>query len=298
MSLLRVFGQGFSTSVRKVRLVFYLWLANVLFSVLMIAPLYFLLAKEFSRSLVGEKLSWQHSLLWLGDLAYKLQDMLPLLVGWLAVPALLFLLLHIFLSGGILGRIVVNEKVNLPAFLSDSARYFWRFFRVFLLSILGYLVVLGVVGRGVSALFWVWLKNASSQWSTLFASLLRLLVFLLLFSVVKMFFDYVKVHLVVTESKKTFRAFLANVQFLGPRFWRAWGLFLLVGLVFVGLSLGYYLGAKIIPKNGFIAFGVALIWQQIYILALSWTSLLFFSTEVEFFKLHLVARSVPVHQTI
>jgi hypothetical protein len=286
MGTFKIFGSGFLTANRKARLVIYLWLANFLFSLVLVAPFYFLLQKDLARSIAGEKLFQGQEFLWLGDMIYKYQDVLPLFLGWLAVPSLLFLLLHVFLNGGILGRISVGERVNLPAFLSDSARYFWRFFRVFLISIIGYIIVFGLLGSGLSALFKIWMESASTQWTTLIASFLRLFVFLLLFSMTKMFFDYVKVSLVVEESKKAVRATLANFGFLGRRFFRAWGLFLLVGLVFVGLSIGYHLGVKLIPKNGVIPLVVLFIWQQVYILARSWTAVLFFSTEYEFFKSH------------
>jgi len=294
MSTLKIFGKGFLTAIRKTRLALYVWLATVLFSLVILAPIYFLLSHDFSRSLAGDRLDQGPLLLWLGDMIYQHRDDFPFLAGWTIVPAFLFLLLYVFLNGGILGRISVNERVNLPAFLSDSARYFWRFVRVFLLSILGYILVLGILGSGVSALLGVWIKKASSQWSTLAASLLKLLVFLLLYSLVKMFFDYVKVRLVVTESKKTARATLANFQFLGRRFFRAWGLFLLCGLVFIALSLVYYLGAKAIPAGGVIPLGILFLWQQVYVLALAWIVVFFFSTEYEFFKAH---QYQPAEQT-
>jgi hypothetical protein len=46
------------------------------------------------------------------------------------------------------------------------------------------------------------------------------------------------------------------------------------------------LGAKLIPKNGTVPLVVLFVWQQVYILAGSWTAVLFFSTEYEFFKSH------------
>ena len=286
MSIFKIFSSGFLTAGRKARLAIYLWLANFLFSLILVAPFYFLLERDLARSLAGEKLFQGQDLLWLGDMVYKHQNILPLLLGWVAVPALFYFFLQVFLNGGILGRISGGERVNLPAFLSDSANYFWRFLRIFLISIIGYVLVFGLLCRGLSALFKIWTESASTQWTTMAASFLRLFVFLLLFSIVKMFFDYVKVSLVVEESKKVVRVTLANFKFLGRRFFKAWGLFLLVGLVFIGLSIGYYLGAKLIPHDGTIPFMILFIWQQVYMLAMSWTAVLFFSTECEFFKAH------------
>jgi hypothetical protein len=114
---------------------------------------------------------------------------------------------------------------------------------------------------------------------------LRLLVFLLLFSIVKMFFDYVKVALVADDSRKAFRATLRNFRFLGRRFFKAWALFLIVGLLFVLTTLVYLAVAKALPKAG-LGPVLLFLWQQAYFLVRLWTGVLFFATEYHFLKAH------------
>jgi hypothetical protein len=287
MGVFKTFGQGFRSARQKGRMLIYLWLFYFLFSLVVVAPLYFIFQKEFSRSVMGEKLFQGADVLWLGDLIYKYQDLSSILVGWLVVPSIIFLLFHIFLNGGIIGRIAAGgEKVTLQSFCGDGGKYYWRFFRVFLLSLAGYALVIGVLGRAVSAPFKLWINNASNQWTTLIASSLRLLLFLLLFSIVKMFFDYVRIRLVAESSKKTLRAFLLNFSFLGRRFFKAWGLFLLVGLVFLSISLIYQVVAGWLPKPGKPLSFLFFLWQQLCILAKLWTTVLFFSTEYHFWRSH------------
>ncbi len=301
MGVFKTFGQGFRTANRKGRMLVYLWLFYVLFSLLVIAPFYFVFQKEFSRSVLGERLFEGMDVLWLGDLIYKYQNLSSILVGWLVVPSIIFLLFHIFLNGGIIGRLAAGgEKVTLQSFCGDGGKYYWRFLRVFLISLVGYAVVFGVIGRAISAPFKLWVKNASNQWTTLIASSLRLLLFLLLFSIVKMFFDYIKIRLVAEESKKTLRAFLFNFSFLGRRFFRAWALFLLVGLVFVAISVVYQVVAGWLPKPGQSLSGLFFLWQQMFILAKLWTTVLFFSTEYHFWMSQQPVRHeerVPIPET-
>ncbi len=287
MGIFNAFGQGFRTARQKVRVLAYLWLFYFLFSFFLVAPFYFIFQKEFSRSAMGERLFQGLDFLWLGDLIYRYQDFSAVFVGWLAVPIIIFLLFHIFLNGGIIGRIAAGEeKVTLQSFCGDGGKYYWRFFRVFLLSLVVYVIVFGIIGRAVSAPFKLWIKNAANQWTTLIASSLRLLLFLLLFSIVKMFFDYVKIRLVAEHSKKTLRAFLLSFSFLGRRFFKAWALFLLVGLVFVAISVVYQVVAGWLPKPGQSLSGLFFLWQQLFILAKLWTTVLFFSTEYHFWMSH------------
>jgi hypothetical protein len=284
MGIVKIFGQGLTTTKRKLRLLAILWPAYFLFSLLIVAPFYFLLQSQLSHSLLGEKLFAGMDLLWIGDLIYRYQEVPPLLFGWILGTSFISLVMLTFLNGGIIGRIVAaEEKVTFRDFFGDCGRYFGRFFRVLVLSLVGYFLVLGILGRIISVPFSAWSKGASTQWTTLASSSLRLLAFLLFFSVVKMFFDYVKVTLVADDSRKTVRTTLRNFRFLGKRFFKAWSLFLIVGLIFIVSSLVYLAVAKALPKSGLGA--VALfVWQQAYFLATLWTGILSFATEFHFLK--------------
>jgi hypothetical protein len=286
MGISKAFGQGLATTTQKGRLVAYLWTVYFLFALFVVAPFYFLLQSQLSRSLLGEKLFAGVDLLWIGDLLYKYQEMPPLVIGWLLGTSLLFLVLLAFLNGGVIGRIAAgDEKVTFRDFFGDCGRYFGRFFRVFLLSLVGYFLVLGILGRFVSIPFRLWSKGASTQWTTLISSSLRLVVLLLLFSIVKMFFDYVKVSLVADDSRKAVRATLRNFRFLGKRFFRAWALFLVVELIFVLSTWVYLVMAKTFPKAG-LGPVLLFVWQQAYFLVGLWTGVLCFATEFHFLKAH------------
>lgn len=284
MGILKPFIHGFRTANKKWKIVVYLWIINFIFSLSMVTPFYFLFQKDLSRSLMGEQMARGFDFLWFGDLVYRYTDFYPFFLGWLLVPAILFLLLFIFLNGGILGRIVAEEEsLNLSRFFADCGKYFFRFFRVFLISLIGYYLVFGLLLRGISSLFQIWTRNAASEWPVIFASNLKFLIMILLFSIVRMFFDYIRVRLVVERSKKAIRATILNFTFLRKKFLKAWALYLLVGLITLILGLIYLLISQTLPSAGLLLI-VFFICQQIYILSKMWTRVLFFSTEYHFFK--------------
>jgi hypothetical protein len=196
----------------------------------------------------------------------------------------LFLLLHIFLNGGVLGGIVYGEeKIDLSRFFSFCGRYFSRFFRVFLISLVGYVLVLGGVYQILAAPFNLWKRNASSEWGVIISSNLKFMILILLLSIIRMFFDYVKIRLVVEDSQKAIRATMLNLSFLRKRFWRAWALYLLVGSAVILLGIIYLAVYQNLPKMGFMLL-LAFVWQQIYIFSKMWTKVLFFSTEYHLFS--------------
>jgi hypothetical protein len=286
MRILKIFEEGFKTTNKRLKIVVYLWLINFAFSVVIVTPVYFLIKKDLSGSLMSDQILKGSELLWLSDIIYKYQDSLPALVGWFLIPGIFFMLLYIFLYGGIIGRITAqDEKINLTSFLSDCGNYFFPFLRVFLISVVAYIVVFGGIHSIISALLNLWKKGASTEWPLILASILEFVILVLLFSIVRMFFDYVRVRLVVEKSKKAIRATLLNISFIGRRFFKAWFLYLLVGLITAVFGAIYLAVYQLIPNIGVLLL-VGFIWQQAYVLSRMWTKILFYSTEIHFFNLH------------
>ena len=286
MRIRNIFEKGFQTTNKRLRMVVYLWLINFVYSVLIVTPVYFLLKKDLSRSLMTDQVAKGTDFLWLGDMIFKHQDIFPALVGWFLIPGIFFMLLYVFLYGGIIGRIVApDEKMKMSGFLADCTTHFFTFLRVFLISLVAYLVVFGGIYSIISALFNLWKKNASTEWPLILSSILEFIILVFLFSVVRMFFDYVRVRLVVEKSKKTIRATILNLTFIGKRFFRALSLYLLVGLIAAAAAIIYLLVHQIVPSIG-VLFLVGFIWQQIYIFSRMWTKILFYSTEYHFLNFH------------
>ena len=286
MKILNTFEKGFQTTNKRLTMVVYLWLINFIYSVLIVTPVYFLIKKDLSHSLMADQIIKGTGLLWLGDIIYKYQEVFPSLVGWFLIPGIFFMLLYIFLYGGIIGRIAAqDEPMKMTSFLADCSKYFFTFLRVFLISLVAYLVVFGGIHSVISALFNLWKKSASTEWPLILSSVLEFLILVLLFSIVRMFFDYVRVRLVVEKSKKTIRATLLNVTFIGKRFFKAWFLYLLVGLITAVFGIIYLAVYQLLPKIGILLI-VGFIWQQAYVLSRMWTKILFYSTEYHFLNLH------------
>jgi len=283
MGMNKSFKQGAGIAARRSRLILYLWLANLAFAFLVVAPFAFLIGGDFSRSLLGERLARGVDFLWLGDVILKYQDALAGLSGWVFVPVVLYLLWSVFSSGGILGRITSkpDERTTLAGFLSDGCRYFFRFLRVFLISIPVYLLVLGLVYRLIGTLFDSWSKNARTEWGAFWASNLKFIVFLLLFSLVRMLFDYVKIRLVVEQSRKTFRATVLTFGFLVRRLARAWSLYLLIGVLSLAVSF-LFLGVSRLLVGGFGAI-LLVVWEQMYIAIRQGFRVWFLSAEYFFY---------------
>ena len=282
MGNFKILIKGMILSYQKRRLAVRLWAINLIFSLFAVGPLFFLMMKHMSHSFSGEHALQKLDLFWLADFAYRFMNITPALLGLALLTVVLYLLLAIFLNGGIIGCLNSPEaKTTLADFFHDCGLYFWRFFRLFLLSIPVYLAVLGIFYQLIKAFLEIFNLRAATEWPALIVSNLRLLTLVLLLTVVAMFFDYVKIGLVTSGRKKVLKETWLTLKFIWRRFFKAWGLYLLAGLVYVLLTLTYLEIARLIPKNRPLLVLLVFLWQQIYILCRQVSKLLFYASALE-----------------
>ncbi len=283
MANIKILVKGMGLAFKKRRLAVRLWTVNVLFSLFAVAPFFFLMLGHMSHSLAAERTLQRLDIFWLGDFIYRYMNVAPAVLGSALLAVALYLLLSVFLNGGVIGCLNRPQgRTTLADFFHDSGLYFWRFFRLFLISIPVYLIALALGLPLLRVLLGILRNRATTEWPVLIAGNLRLLALVLLLGIVAMFFDYVKIGLVTGGRKSVLKEMGLTLKFIGRRFFRAWGLFLLAGLVFVALTLLYLEVARILPKNRPLLVLLAFVWQQFYILCRQWSKVLFFASELKF----------------
>ncbi len=285
MSIFKLFILGLKLGFRKRRLAVRLWAVSFLFSLLVVAPLAFVIHGQLAHSLAADSVLARLDIHWLTDLSTRYMSSTPMIAGLLLAAVVFYLLLAVFLNGGVIGCLNRPEAgTTLAEFFHDCGLYFWRFFRLFLLSIPAYLLVLGVFFPLLRALLAVVSRRSATEWPALVASNLRLLALVLLLGIVSMFFDYVKIGLVAGNRRKVLREAWQTLKLITRRFFKAWGLYLLAGLAFVALTLLYLEVARLLPKGRPLMVLLVFLWQQFYILGRQFSRVLFYATEIEFAK--------------
>jgi hypothetical protein len=290
MGNFRLLGRATVMTWKKRTLAVRLWAVNIIFSIFAIGPLFFLMQAHMSHSFSGERALQKLDILWLGDFVYRFMNISPAVVPSALLAAGLYLLLSVFLNGGVIGALGRPEaKTTLGDFYRDCGLNFWRLFRLFLLSIPAYLVFLGIFYSLLKAFLEIFSRRAPTEWPALIVSNLRFLTLVLLLGLVSMFFDYVKIGLVKGGSRKVLRQTWLTLKFLGRRFFKAWGLYLLAGVVFILFTLLYLEVVRILPKNRPLLVLLVFLWQQIYIVGRQASKVLFFASEMELVKQHATA---------
>ena len=189
------------------------------------------------------------------------------------------------MNGGIIGRLLDGGSgTRLAAFFGDCGRYFWRFLRLFLLSVPFYVIAFGILWSLLSAVLGPWERNALTEWTVVILSAVETVFTLLLLTLVHMVFDYARIIVVAEDEPWVIRALGRAFVFIGRRFFRSWGLYLLVGAFLLGGTALYLYTGRGIPSTGLAFLAVGILWGQAFIVFRLWIKMLFFSSQAEFYR--------------
>ncbi|RPJ70475.1 MAG: hypothetical protein EHM24_15430 [Acidobacteria bacterium] len=195
-----------------------------------------------------------------------------------------YVLLWLFLVGGILDRYARNRPTRAVAFFSACGVFFFRFLR------------LGVVGLAVYALLFGpvhgWLFGTVYAWATRDLTVEReafgvraglYLLFGVLLVACNVLFDYAKIRAVVEDRRSMIGALVAAWRFLRRHPLHAAGLYLLNGLLFVAVIAGYAFVAPGAGTPGW-SLWLGLLVTEAYLLARLAIKLQFLASQTSLFQ--------------
>jgi hypothetical protein len=286
MGVFKAIFSGMGTTLRRPRLLVILYTVNLLFAGLVALPFLFIIQGELGHSLYGLNVQ-PVDLNWIGEAVLKYQTALPGLAAGLVAAGVVYLVLHIFLNGGIVGRLLDKEgPASLAGFVADCGRYFGRYVRLFLVSLVFLVLTLGVFMSLVSSLFNPLSKAAITEWLPLILSNLHFLIALLLLSIVHMTVDYARIAVAADGERKVLKALRHALTFLKTRFFRSWAVYLLIVVLTVAGTIVFSIvfGRLGAPSVAQVIAG--LVWMQLYIVFRIWVRTLFVAAQAEFYKAH------------
>jgi len=200
------------------------------------------------------------------------------------VVAILLLPTSTFLAGGAIALFLNHELPYAPRrFFEDCGRYFWRFFRLFLISLVFYGLVLAFSGAIMKLAGKIW-GNGMEAWPLVWAGRVRIVLALLLLLLAHMVFDYAKIILVWEDRRSAWRTVMEAWRFTIQNKARTFGLFLLLLLLSLLIALAWW-GFRAATVNSPAALlALIVIAQQCYVLARIGMRLLGWASQAELAK--------------
>ena len=212
----------------------------------------------------------------------------------IAVTVVSYMLVSLFLAGGVIDRLARDHDLGAGAFFSACGVYFMRFIR------LG--VVTAIVYSALFGLYHPWLfdrvypaltKNITVERTAFFIHLAFYAAFALPLFAFNILFDYAKIRAVVEDRRSMISAIAASWRFIRRNPIAVWAVYKLNALVFL-LVIGLYYMIAPGASADVLAFGIG----QLYIVLRVIVRLQFAASQTALFQGRLahagyVARPVP-----
>jgi len=306
MSVLGAWNDGWRRALRAPWIIIGLWVTTLLLALPPALALRGMLAEHLGASLAagaavrGANFDWWNE--FLAQAAGIGQTFVPAILGFAAVMKNLstvadagalpmaiasvvaaYIVLSVFLLGGVLDRLARDHAIGSRGFFAASGAFFFRFLRLGAIAAFTYWLLFAKLHplllddafRSLTA-------NVAVE-RTAFAYRVALyLVFGVVLLTVNVLFDYAKIRMVVEDRRSAIGAVVAAGRFIRRQPAAAFGLYLLNTLVFLAVLAAYFFTAP--GAEGGLTASVALLIGQIYVVLRVIVRVTFAASQIALFQ--------------
>lgn len=280
--------KGLKNSLASWRLGIILFVFKFVCALFLVIPLNALVSESFEHNLYAGRFLTRLDLTLIIDFIQSNIGALKIYLIFFLLTLLVVVVLNIFISGAIFRLLCDGLRrgyypFTIGHFFHLSGRYLFRFVRLFLYSLLFYIVVVAfhvVFAELSKALFGS--LSASFRFVWVFV---RLAITGFLVMLVVMTFDYAKIHVVSVRHIKVKMTIKEAMIFVGRNFGGAVVLYLLLLLglaVLTALFWGLHRGFDLLGTSTIVLIGTFILQQSLCVVR-SFYRLLIFSSQISFF---------------
>ncbi len=292
MKVLKSYGNGLKRAFLEPKMVAVLWLVNFVTA----SVIYFLFSGYLSDK-IGNRLVAANFLE-----RFDFKTFFELLIHegqglhWIFTTALILAFLYywtaVFLHGGILevlkSRGIIGDSESrgtrfATVFFQGAGKYFGRFFRLAIYSLLLW-IVLALVYSLLNLILKSFTAGGTNEPAILFRFVARPIIVLILYFLIRMICDYARIMIVVEDSKAVFRSLFQAIRFVFRNFFKTvilYYLVLITGVVIFGI---YWIVQKMIPTQTLLPILVAFLVGQIFILSRGWLKIVLQAAQLHFYR--------------
>jgi hypothetical protein len=281
--LRKIFYSSIKSLLSNIKFVWLFWLVNLMFGIILVIPFYYLSTINLNNSLQSYFVVSNYDYDWLFQMASLYQTNFMQYFYIIIPTAFLYLLVQLLLVGGIVMVLHNNNDNHHLDFFYGSIKYFIRFFKVFIISLILIILVIQLfilLNKSVTQLF-------EFQENKDFEQLLKIICLFfsfLLLIIINIISDYTKVSLAILNKYSVLKQFFWTVKFIYYNFSKIFITFLIVATLGLLFALIYNILDYYIPKTNIYYLVLIFVLQQILIVLRIILKLFFYSTQVELFK--------------
>ncbi|MEW6701310.1 MAG: hypothetical protein AB1298_01195 [Bacteroidota bacterium] len=274
---------GFRSVFYNAKFVILFWAFNTMSALVLAVPVYNILFDNIGTSLTSDRLTIGFDYMWYLQFRnlYSVQlNQLPLSIYFVVG---IYALIQTFFLGGLISIFHTPEKNHTVDFFFGGVKYFFRFLKVLLVSLLFF--ALAFEFNDYSGEFITWLFHDSENVTTDFIlKSLRYILLVFFIGVVTMISDYSKVSLAVRDKTEAIRGIYNAALFIKNNFNKVFTVFLIVAVIGAFGAVVYNIIGRFIPRTPFYFLILSFILQQMLIIFRLLVRMLFYATQVILFK--------------
>ena len=268
MNIISSYISGIKNVFNIKKIVFVIYFLNVVFALAVAIPFASVLSTAIGYSDALTPLATSFNYTAFSDFMREHGEGLSAVfsVGRWLIP--LYIILQIFLNGGIINAFRKNDKsYSLGDFYKNCTAYFWKYLKVFLIILVFHIIAIIMVIIPLAIVFSGGIEKVESEITYWTASYWGLGIYFILFTMIMVVSDYSKILLTKDNSNGVFRTVFRAWKLVFQHFVKMYGLFLINFLVIAGFYWIYWQLKDVInPSTLGIAFVLLLVQQIINII--------------------------------
>ncbi len=265
------------------KIVFLFWFFNAISALVLTVPILNNLMENLGTSLASDRLAREFDYIWYVQFRYIYQSNFDQLPFSIYTVVGIYTLIQTFFLGGLIAIFHTPEKNHIVDFFYGGVKYFFRFIKVTLVSLLFYLAAFFVNDYMGELIHYMFRDSENVRLEfVLFGLRYALLIFFI--GVVSIISDYSKVALAVNDRTKIFKEMYTAILFIKNNFSKVFITFLIVAIIGAFGVAVYNILGKEIPRTPYYLLLISFILQQMLIIFRLLVRMLFCVTEVNLFK--------------
>jgi len=288
MKVLKCYFQGIKRATSEGKLVWLLWLVNVLFASLIYFQFSDYMNQVLSRSAAAENFLKTFDMNTFFELLAHNGEKLNAIVSLAILLLIGYIFASVFLNGGILFTLINPWKTEkrrrlAPLFFEGGGKFFGRFLRLLIYSLILWLGVI-IVNLIFHIILTPITKGGTNEVLMFYLILVRVVIALLLVFLVKMIVDYARIKIVVEDSRKVFRPLFQAVGFVFRKLGSTLAIYYIFMFTAAAVFVLYLLVQKPIKTHSLLPILFAFIIGQIFILSRGWIKVGLQAAQMNFYQ--------------
>ncbi|MCX7797512.1 MAG: hypothetical protein N2249_02675 [Melioribacter sp.] len=267
----------------NIKFIILFWFTNSIFALLLSIPIYNLLLNDLKNSLLSDKLNLGFDYFWYIQFRNLYKTSLDQVPWAIFVVVGVYTIIQTFYLGGLIAVFNQIKKNHYIDFFYGSVRYFYRFFKVLLVSLFFYFLVFKVndlLENFIANLF----SDTEYKMAEFILMFLRYGLLIFFIGLISIISDYTKISLALKDKNNVIKEIIYSINFIKNNFSIVFLVFMFIALLGALGSIIYNLIIIEIPRTPYYFLILSFIFQQMLVIFRLLIRMLFCSSEVILYK--------------